>query len=112
MGNAHGGHHRKHRFSVPNNTVPPPPYKYQNSQHHHNPPNQNQGTSNSNINMTTLPYVNADISLRSLAAQAEGFGRCAIGGLDGSLYHVTSLLGLFTLSIRYCIFYVFFKISD
>jgi hypothetical protein len=67
-----------------NNTVPPPPYKYQNSQHHHNPPNQNQGTSNSNINMTTLPYVNADISLRSLAAQAEGFGRCAIGGLDGS----------------------------
>lgn len=90
MGNSHG-HHRKHRFSVPNNTVPPPPYKYENSQHHY-PPNQNQGTSNSNITMTTLPYANADISLRSLAAQAEGFGRCAIGGLHGSLYHVTSLL--------------------
>ncbi|ERM98950.1 hypothetical protein AMTRI_Chr03g52660 [Amborella trichopoda] len=39
-----------------------------------------------------LPYAHVDGSLRALAAQAEGFGRMAIGGLHGSLYCVTSLL--------------------
>ncbi|CAL9054186.1 putative pectate lyase 21 [Musa acuminata AAA Group] len=41
--------------------------------------------------MPTLPYAHADDSLRALAGQAEGFGRHAIGGLHGRLYHVTSL---------------------
>jgi pectate lyase len=98
MGNSHGHHHRKHRFSVPNNTVPPPPYKYGGSgtSQIHNPPNN----SNNNI-MVSLPYANADVTLRSLAAQAEGFGRFATGGLHGSLYHVTSLLGKVKFSLLY-----------
>ncbi|KAF9600256.1 hypothetical protein IFM89_005080 [Coptis chinensis] len=33
-----------------------------------------------------------DSSLRALAAQVEGFGRLAIGGLHGPLYHVTTLM--------------------
>lgn len=47
-----------------------------------------------------LPYAHVDSTLRALAAQAEGFGRCAIGGLHGPLYHVTSLAG-FTLYIQF-----------
>ncbi|XP_042448012.1 probable pectate lyase 4 isoform X2 [Zingiber officinale] len=39
----------------------------------------------------TLPYAEADDSLRALAGRAEGFGRFAIGGLNGDLYLVTSL---------------------
>ncbi|XVE76305.1 hypothetical protein DITRI_Ditri12bG0161200 [Diplodiscus trichospermus] len=38
-----------------------------------------------------LPYTNVDSCLRALAGQAEGFGRFAIGGLHGPLYHVTTL---------------------
>jgi pectate lyase len=89
-----GNSHRKHRFSVPNNTVPSPPYKYgaSGTSQLHNPPN--------NI-MVSLPYANADVTLRSLAAQAEGFGRFATGGLHGSLYHVTSLLGKLKFSLLY-----------
>ncbi|KAK1298371.1 putative pectate lyase 13 [Acorus calamus] len=41
--------------------------------------------------MAALPYSRADESLRSLAGHAEGFGRHAIGGLHGAVYHVTSL---------------------
>nr|CAD1828750.1 unnamed protein product [Ananas comosus var. bracteatus] len=41
--------------------------------------------------MATLPYAGADATLRALAGQAEGFGRNAIGGLHGAVYHVTSL---------------------
>ncbi|XP_058109852.1 probable pectate lyase 4 isoform X1 [Magnolia sinica] len=41
--------------------------------------------------MARLPYAHVDNSLRALAGQAEGFGRSAIGGLHGSIYHVTSL---------------------
>lgn len=93
MGNAHR-HHPKHRFPLPHNTVPIPPHKYPTSHPPHNPPNQNQGGSSSNTDMISLPYTNADTALRSLAAQAEGYGRFAIGGLHGSLYHVTSLLGI------------------
>jgi pectate lyase len=86
-----GNSHRKHRFSVPNNTVP---YKYggTGTSQLHNPQN--------NI-MVSLPYANADVTLRSLAAQAEGFGRFATGGLHGSLYHVTSLLGKLKFSLLY-----------
>ncbi|KAL6657273.1 hypothetical protein ACP70R_005053 [Stipagrostis hirtigluma subsp. patula] len=38
-----------------------------------------------------MPYADADCSLRALAGRAEGFGRHAIGGLHGAVYHVTSL---------------------
>ncbi|XP_010534457.1 PREDICTED: probable pectate lyase 4 [Tarenaya hassleriana] len=41
--------------------------------------------------MESLPYAEADSSLRALAGLAEGFGRSAIGGLHGPLYIVTSL---------------------
>ncbi|URE13102.1 Pectate lyase [Musa troglodytarum] len=37
-----------------------------------------------------LPYAHVDARLRALAGQAEGFGRHAIGGLHGPVYHVTS----------------------
>ncbi|XP_047313716.1 uncharacterized protein LOC124917300 [Impatiens glandulifera] len=45
----------------------------------------------SKMDSPSLPYVNVDSSLRALAGQAEGFGRSAIGGLHGPLYHVTTL---------------------
>ncbi|XP_062205840.1 putative pectate lyase 21 [Phragmites australis] len=38
-----------------------------------------------------LPYGTVDSSLRALAGQAEGFGRHAIGGRHGDVYHVTNL---------------------
>ncbi|XP_078435459.1 pectin lyase-like superfamily protein [Wolffia australiana] len=38
-----------------------------------------------------LPYARADESLRSLAGQAEGFGRFSVGGLHGAVYRVTTL---------------------
>ncbi|KAJ4971029.1 hypothetical protein NE237_004128 [Protea cynaroides] len=41
--------------------------------------------------MASLPYADVDWSLRALAGRAEGFGRFSIGGLDGPLYHVTTL---------------------
>ncbi|KAG7586887.1 Pectin lyase fold/virulence factor [Arabidopsis thaliana x Arabidopsis arenosa] len=41
--------------------------------------------------MTSLPYADADCSLRALAGRAEGFGRFSVGGLHGDLYVVTSL---------------------
>ena len=47
----------------------------------------------SNNNMVPLPYAQVDLTLRALAGQAEGFGHCAIGGLHGPLYHVTTLAG-------------------
>jgi hypothetical protein len=40
-----------------------------------------------------MPYQDADHRLRALAGRAEGFGRHAIGGLHGAVYHVTSLQG-------------------
>ena len=78
MGNSHGHRHRKHGNSVPPNTVPPP-HKY------------NPHPTTSNSTMLSLPYTHVDTTLRSLAAQAEGFGRFAIGGLHGPLHPVTSL---------------------
>uniref|UniRef100_A0A0D9V7J7 Pectate lyase n=1 Tax=Leersia perrieri TaxID=77586 RepID=A0A0D9V7J7_9ORYZ len=38
-----------------------------------------------------MPYATADSSLRAMAGLAEGFGRHAIGGLHGDVYHVTTL---------------------
>ncbi|KAH0681553.1 hypothetical protein KY284_022638 [Solanum tuberosum] len=41
--------------------------------------------------MAALPYADVDSSLKALAGRAEGFGRFAIGGLNGPVYPVTSL---------------------
>ncbi|XAR72062.1 Pectate lyase [Bertholletia excelsa] len=41
--------------------------------------------------MASLPYADVDFNLRSMAGRAEGFGRFAVGGLHGPLYHVTTL---------------------
>jgi hypothetical protein len=47
-----------------------------------------------------LPYTTVDSSLRALAGQAEGFGRHAIGGLHGDVYHVTTLEGILLIDHR------------
>ncbi|XP_017977778.1 PREDICTED: probable pectate lyase 4 [Theobroma cacao] len=88
MGNAHGHrknrNNREHSGSYP--TPVPPYYKY-------GPPPQPQVPSPTTQPQMalSLPYTNVDSSLRALAGQAEGFGRFAIGGLHGPLYHVTTL---------------------
>ena len=41
------------------------------------------------------PYANVDSHLRALAGAAEGFSHAAIGGLEGEIYHVTSLGGTY-----------------
>jgi hypothetical protein len=41
------------------------------------------------------PYTQAEQTLQGLACQAEGFGRQAMGGLHGDVYHVTTLDGIF-----------------
>jgi len=43
------------------------------------------------------PYAGVDSYLRGLAGAAEGFGHSSIGGLNGRIYHVTSLAGGCTL---------------
>lgn len=85
MGGGHGrcsGAHRKHPTPVyttfPDTTAPASAF----------------GRDPSNTvrtNMSCLPYAHVDSNLRALAGQAEGFGRLAIGGLHGPLYHVTTL---------------------
>lgn len=120
MGNSHG--HRKTRNSPTNNRIPssnyyaPPPYLYA------APP----GPSSSQIGnqaasrMTSLPYGHVDSSLRSLAGQAEGFGRFAVGGLHGPVYHVTTLAGthnfgffsLLCFLVGSCTFFPFLSFSD
>lgn len=46
-----------------------------------------------------MPYAHVDTSLRALAGQAEGFGRYAIGGVHGSVYHVTTLHGIISFAL-------------
>lgn len=96
MGNAHG--HRKHREG--RNEPAPPAFKYGTSDHAaaHMPSSSKPKTQN---NMVCLPYAHVDSSLRALAGQAEGFGRLAIGGLHGPLYHVTTLGGQLNSSIMH-----------
>lgn len=43
--------------------------------------------------MAVGPYAGVDSHLRGLASAAEGFGHSSIGGLNGEVYHVTSLAG-------------------
>lgn len=93
MGNHHGRaskEHRKNHYIVPSSSAPA----------NNNPPSSSSAPGpsaqtiipSSNMGLS-LPYAHVDSSLRALAAQAEGFGRCAIGGLHGALYHVTTLAG-------------------
>ncbi|XP_043698388.1 putative pectate lyase 21 [Telopea speciosissima] len=55
------------------------------------PQPQPQSQSSTLTSMGSLPYSDVDCSLRALAGRAEGFGRFSVGGLDGPLYHVTTL---------------------
>lgn len=41
--------------------------------------------------MEKIPYSEVDCCLRALAGSAEGFGRFAIGGRDGPVFHVATL---------------------
>ncbi|OAY73567.1 putative LRR receptor-like serine/threonine-protein kinase [Ananas comosus] len=54
--------------------------------------------------LSTPPYAPADDGLRALAGQAEGFGRNTIGGLHGSVYHVTTLAVVAAVLILYVMF--------
>ncbi|KAM0822306.1 hypothetical protein ACQ4PT_071580 [Festuca glaucescens] len=55
-------------------------------------PNEQVGNEPAPVQETVLmPYAAVDSSLRAMAGQAEGFGRHAIGGLHGDVYHVTNL---------------------
>ncbi|CAA2962140.1 probable pectate lyase 4 [Olea europaea subsp. europaea] len=94
MGNRHGRYsatgHGKHH--------PHPPYKYDESV----PKIPTQTSTSANVNMgLRLPYAHVDSTLRALAGQAEGFGRHAIGGLHGPLYHVKTLADDGPGSLRY-----------
>lgn len=102
-------HSRKNRNSSngSSSSHTPPPFKmsYPPNQTTQSPSNQNQTiatTSQENNNMSSLPYSHVDCSLRALAGQAQGFGRCAIGGLNGLIYHVTNLHGFFPFSLPLC----------
>lgn len=112
MGNHHGRTSkglRKNNYIAPttsrssgaayNNHNNPPSSSY-----HSHPPSANIPSSNMGL---SLPYAQLDSNLRHLAGQAEGFGRCAIGGLHGPLYHVTTLAG-FTLYF----FFIFMSICQ
>ena len=64
-------------------------------------PNEQSGNELTPMQGTALmPYAAVDSSLRAMAGQAEGFGRHAIGGLHGDVYHVTNLHGTRARSIN------------
>ncbi|XP_055962064.1 probable pectate lyase 4 isoform X2 [Mercurialis annua] len=93
MGNSHSGrHHRKNRHGAAaptfNHGLPPPNQNQNQNQDQNQNQNQNQTTTAPAI---CLPYAHVDSSLRALAGQAEGFGRFAMGGFHGQLYHVITL---------------------
>lgn len=92
MGNLHGIHRSHHGGSnfpgeAPNSPFPPP--------YTAAPAPAPAPSSPSDHHMTVGPYCHVDSSLRSLAGKAEGFGRAAVGGLNGPICHVTSLAGKF-----------------
>lgn len=91
MGNHNSGgrHHRQNRrngetaVQVPNNYYGPPI--------DHAPQIPASSIGHNEMAVVSLPYSQVDCNLRALAGQAEGFGRSAIGGLHGPIYHVTTL---------------------
>ncbi|XP_058215255.1 probable pectate lyase 4 [Rhododendron vialii] len=88
MGNNHGCFRKRNRYAPTNGSNPHPEIRPSYKKGSSSLPNPDMASSSSSLK---LPYPHADSSLRALAAQAEGFGRCAIGGLHGSLFHVTTL---------------------
>ncbi|KAL9235668.1 hypothetical protein vseg_010410 [Gypsophila vaccaria] len=86
-----GNTHRKHRLqqqdqSTAENNLPVHPSQSYYPQQQ--PPCYTAGSSAMEFR---LPYAHVDSCLRALAGQAEGFGREAVGGVHGPLYHVTTL---------------------
>ncbi|KAL2923143.1 putative pectate lyase 4, partial [Bienertia sinuspersici] len=63
----------------------------------HRGPQPQPETSSSSM-VITLHYSHANSYLSALARQAQGFGRCAIGGLHGPTFCVTTLSG--TIELR------------
>ncbi|KAG5550098.1 hypothetical protein RHGRI_015147 [Rhododendron griersonianum] len=91
MGNNHGCFRKRNRYAPTNGSNPHPTIseiRTSNKKGSSSLSNPDMASSSSSLK---LPYPHADSSLRALAAQAEGFGRCAIGGLHGPLFHVTTL---------------------
>lgn len=112
MGNIHG--HRKHRNSGNGSLQNKPassPFKYGPSDE---AAHSSSSTKTNTMNVVSLPYAHVDSSLRALAGQAEGFGHCAIGGLHGPLYHVTTLAGHLHafISSLYLFVYVFMYLGN
>uniref|UniRef100_A0A6N2LJZ9 Uncharacterized protein n=1 Tax=Salix viminalis TaxID=40686 RepID=A0A6N2LJZ9_SALVM len=99
MGNSHGhGHHRKFRdngnvpfpdktAAAPSASQPGPPFIYRSQI----PTSLTRTPEMANI----LPYPHVDSALRALAAQAEGFGRSATGGLHGPIYFIYSQCNIY-----------------
>ena len=94
MGNHYSAvrHHRRNRTDS-ETEVSPPGYKYGPSPYNA-PQFPANSTTRKKMAALSLPYANVDCNLRALSGQAEGFGRFATGGVNGSLYHVTTLSGL------------------
>ncbi|KAL8508922.1 hypothetical protein ACS0TY_016210 [Phlomoides rotata] len=98
MGNHHGRHHKNNRPPQYNygpysgNSAPtiPSPIGNYGPYSGNSAPTVSNPIGNSNMGLH-LPYGHVDLSLRGLAGQAEGFGRCAVGGLNGAVYRVTTL---------------------
>lgn len=90
MGNSHG-HRNNQNGNFPGGIGASPPFKYGAP----DPPQPQApcvfSAPNPSNMANSLPYAHVDSSLRALAGQAEGFGRCAIGGLHGAIYPVTTL---------------------
>lgn len=92
MGNKHGHHHnsRPPQYNYGPHSAPTIPNYGQYSGN--SAPTASNPIANSNMGLR-LPYAHVDLSLRGLAGQAEGFGRLALGGLNGAVYRVTTLAG-------------------
>lgn len=101
MGNHYSAvrHHRRNRTDS-ETVVSPPDYKYGPSPYNA-PQIPANSTTPKKMAALSLPYANVDCNLRALAGQAEGFGRLAVGGLHGSVYHVTTLSDDGPGSLRY-----------
>lgn len=87
MGNGHGHSHR--RFGNAASNPRPLAFKYGGLSDQMD--QAQSSASGTHMEELSLPYAHVDSSLRALASQAQGFGRFAVGGLHGSIYHVTTL---------------------
>ncbi|KAF8024442.1 hypothetical protein BT93_F1577 [Corymbia citriodora subsp. variegata] len=106
MGNAQGRRTRRRHDTrppdvpFPNKFVPEPSAFHTPPHNSHPAPPDPSSTRNGRAMGSSLPYAHVDSTLRSLAGQAEGFGRSAVGGLHGPLYRVTTLAGQSRASAR------------